>query len=86
MHKIKRNVTIPGGSKEITKSEIARQLGISRSYVTMLTKGERLPSKRLQRKIEKFTGTSSLLDMFDGFTRKRSLVQDQYRPHSHQFT
>ena len=64
----------------MTKAEIARQLGISRAYVTMLTKGERQPSKRLQKRIQKLTGKSSLSDSFDCFTRKRSLVQVQYRP------
>ena len=43
-------------------AEIARQLGISRAYVTMLAKGERQPSRTLQRRIEKLTGKSSLID------------------------
>ena len=47
----------------MTKAEIARQLGISRAYVTMLAKGERQPSKRLQRRIEKLTRQGSLPDM-----------------------
>jgi transcriptional regulator with XRE-family HTH domain len=41
-------------------AEIARQLGISRAYVTMLAKGERQPSRGLQRRIEKLTGKRSL--------------------------
>jgi len=46
----------------MNKADIARELGISRSYVTMLAKGERRPSKRLQRKFEKLTMECSLTD------------------------
>jgi len=56
----------------MTKADLARQLGISRSYVTMLAKGERQPSKKLKRKIERLTGNSSLSDILSSFTRKRS--------------
>jgi transcriptional regulator with XRE-family HTH domain len=44
------------------KADIARELGISRSYVTMLSKGERQPSVRLQKKIQKLTRECSLPD------------------------
>ena len=64
----------------MSKAEVARQLGISRAYVTMLTKGERQPSKKLLKKIEMLTGKSSLPDTFACFTRKKSLVQVQYCP------
>ncbi len=37
----------------MTTADIARELGVSRSYITMLTKGERQPSKKLQRRIIK---------------------------------
>ena len=40
--------------------ELARQLGVSRAYITMLIKGQRQPSKKLLRKIEKLTGKCSL--------------------------
>jgi transcriptional regulator with XRE-family HTH domain len=42
------------------QADVARELGISRAYVTMLKNGERRPSKRLQRKIEKLTANRSL--------------------------
>ena len=42
------------------KAEIARELGVSRAYITMLAKGERKPSKRLQQKINRLTGKCSL--------------------------
>ncbi len=64
------------------QAEIARQLGVSRAYVTMLVKGERQPSKRLSNRIKKLTGKSSLPDTFACFTRKRSEVQVPYRPPS----
>ena len=46
----------------MSKAELARQLGISRAYVTMLVKGERQPSKKLLKKIEMLTGKCSLPD------------------------
>jgi len=42
----------------MNKAEIARQLGISRAYVTMLFKGERAPSRKLRNKIHKLTNRS----------------------------
>jgi len=39
----------------MNKAELARQLGVSRAYVTMLAKGKRQPSKRLSNRIKKFT-------------------------------
>ena len=44
----------------MNKAEIARELGVSRAYVTMLSKGERQPSKKLQKKISLLTGKCSL--------------------------
>ena len=35
----------------MSKSEVARQLGVSRAYVTMLSQGKRTPSKALQNKL-----------------------------------
>ena len=46
----------------MNKAELARQLGVSRAYVTMLAKGKRQPSKRLSNRIKKLTGKSSLSD------------------------
>jgi len=49
-----------------TKAEIARQLGVSRAYITMLTQGKRKPSPALQQKIaevlytQKVRGSSPL--------------------------
>jgi hypothetical protein len=47
----------------MNNAEIARQLGISRSFVTLLIKGERQASRKLKRKIDKLTGNSLLSDM-----------------------
>ncbi|MHA2064585.1 MAG: helix-turn-helix domain-containing protein [Candidatus Thorarchaeota archaeon] len=47
-------------NREVTKAELARQLGISRAYATMLAKGHRHPSKKLQKKIDKLTNECSL--------------------------
>ena len=35
----------------MSKSEVARQLGVSRAYVTMLSQGKRTPSETLQQKL-----------------------------------
>ncbi len=64
----------------MNKSEIARELGVTRSYITMLAKGDRQPSKSLQKKIKMLTGKCSLPASFDCFTRKRSEVQILYCP------
>jgi len=44
----------------MTRAEIARQLGVSRSYITMIEQGKRTPSKRLQKKLGKSTRECSL--------------------------
>ena len=36
----------------ITKAEVARQLGISRAYVTMLVNGKRKPTKDIVNKLD----------------------------------
>ena len=59
----------------MNKAEIARELGISRSYVTMLAKGERQPSKSLQTKIDVFTRKCSLPASFACFPSKVSRVR-----------
>jgi len=45
---------------DITKAEIARQLGVSRTYVTLLTQGKRKPSKRIVDRLAKLKLTSNL--------------------------
>ena len=35
----------------MSKSKVARQLGVSRAYVTMLSQGKRTPSKALRHKL-----------------------------------
>ena len=40
-----RNIGI--GEQPISKAELARQLGVSRTYVTLLSQGKRNPSKRI---------------------------------------
>ncbi len=44
----------------ITKAEIARQLGVSRAYVTMLTNGKRKASDDLILKIKELTVNKQL--------------------------
>jgi len=46
--------------------ELANRLGVSRAYITMLIKGERKPSKKLQRRINKLTKECSLPDTLLG--------------------
>ena len=41
--------------RELTKAEIARHLGVSRAYVTLLLSGQRKPSKRIVNKMKKFS-------------------------------
>jgi len=48
----------------MTRAEIARRLGISKAYVTLLMKGLRQPSRKLQRKIDKLVRRGLLSDMF----------------------
>ena len=54
---------IPDG---MSKSEVAKQLGVSRAYVTMLAQGKRTPSLALQKKLsgslytQKVRGSSPL--------------------------
>jgi len=44
----------------MTMAEIARQLGVSRSYITMIEQGKTTPCKRLQKKLGKSTRECSL--------------------------
>ena len=46
--------------------ELAQRLGVSRAYITMLVKGQRTPSKRLQKRISKLTRECSLPDTLLG--------------------
>ena len=41
----------------ITKAELARQLEVSRTYVTLLTQGKRQPSQQLANKIKQLQST-----------------------------
>ena len=43
----------------VTKAELARRLKVSPAYVTMLCNGQRKPSTRLQRKINKLNLTNT---------------------------
>ena len=38
------------------QAELARQLGVSRAYITMLVKDQRQPSGKLRKKLQKLTG------------------------------
>ena len=44
----------------ISKAELARQLGVSRTYVTLLTQGKRQPSQQLANKIKQLQLTAKL--------------------------
>jgi len=44
----------------MTKAELARELGVSRSYVTMIEQGKRQPSKKLRKRISMLTRECSL--------------------------
>ena len=44
----------------MSKSEVARHLGVSRAYVTMLSQGKRTPSKALQYKLIKVLCTQEV--------------------------
>ncbi len=48
----------------MNKSEIARRLDVSKSYITMLEQGIRTPSKKMQRKINKLLTEGSLQNTF----------------------
>jgi DNA-binding XRE family transcriptional regulator len=48
----------------MNKSEIARRLDVSKSYITMLEQGIRMPSRKMQRKINKLLTEGSLPDTF----------------------
>ena len=39
----------------MNKAELARELGVSRAYITMLEQGKRKPSRKLTRKLNKLT-------------------------------
>jgi len=52
--------------KNLNQSDLASQLGVTRSYITMLKQGKRQPSKKLQRKLAKLTKGCSLPDTFLG--------------------
>ena len=44
----------------ISKAELARQLGVSRTYVTLLVQGKRQPSQQLANKIKQLQLTAEL--------------------------
>jgi transcriptional regulator with XRE-family HTH domain len=39
--------------------DMARQLGVSRAYISMLVSGKRKPSKQLTKKLQKLTGEAN---------------------------
>ncbi len=64
----------------ISKAELARELGVSRTYVTLLTQGKRKPSKRIVDRLAQFkltanvtanTGTHEHLTFNQGVTGSR---------------
>ncbi len=44
----------------ISKAELARELGVSRTYVTLLTQGKRNPSKKIVDKLAQLQLTANL--------------------------
>ena len=44
----------------ITRAELARQLGVSRTYVTLLTQGKKKPSKEMADRLAKLGLTANL--------------------------
>ena len=44
----------------MSKSEVARQLGVARAYVTMLSQGKRTTTKALQNKVNKVLYTQEV--------------------------
>ena len=44
----------------MSRAELARQLGVSRTYVTLLAQGKRNPSKKLANKLAKLKLTANL--------------------------
>ena len=51
-------------SKTITRSELARQLGVSRTYVTLIAQGKRKPGQHLADKLNRIMLAHDLpLDM-----------------------
>lgn len=47
-------------SMPMSKAEIARQLGVSRTYVTLLAQGKRKPSKKIVDKLTRLKLTANL--------------------------
>jgi transcriptional regulator with XRE-family HTH domain len=48
----------------ITKAELARQLGVSRAYITMLCNGKRMPSKEIVNKLH-MLGVNNQIQKWD---------------------
>jgi len=46
----------------MTKAQLARQLNISRAYVTMLTSGKRIATKKLRKRLFLLTGCDDFAD------------------------
>ena len=53
MPMIKNKLTLPMVKKPMTQRELARRLGISESYLSLVLNNTRKPSERLGKKLEK---------------------------------
>ncbi len=42
--------------------ELAKQLGISKAYVSMLVSGKRMPGRQLTKRLQKLTGKANFLN------------------------
>jgi len=46
--------------KPISRAELARQLGVSRTYVTLLIQGKRIPNQLIANKLKQLTLTTCI--------------------------
>ena len=66
----------------MSKAELARKLGVSRTYVTLLTQGKRRPSQQLANKLKELMLTHDIpLRLSDGQVGKRGLEPRRLSAH-----
>ncbi len=57
----------------ITRAEMARRLGVSRTYITLLSQGKRKPSQQLVNKLREMMLTAKIPDEIMGMVGKGGL-------------
>jgi transcriptional regulator with XRE-family HTH domain len=70
--------------EHMTRAELARRLGVSRTYVTLLVQGKRKPSQQLVNKIRRLGLTSGLpegLELTPGMVGKGGLEPPRLAAH-----